>query len=265
LRHRIYDRLLLALPELYAARTLDELRNATVRITDNLIGSDGSGCFEFDMRDAPRLSSVVESVPCITPAIAAKMPRTLSTHPFLSVWSRQQDPSTLKLSDFPIAVRQRHLEESAEVYKVIGSENMTAPLKIGPDSVIAVSVRRQRKAFAEHERTILELLKPHLRQARANVMFFQALAHIPEHLTARAHGATPLTERESQVAFWLAQGKTNREIAAILALAARTVEKHVESILHKLEVENRTTAALAIRARVDTPRQYGKHQLNQVV
>ena len=59
-------------------------------------------------------------------------------------------------------------------------------------------------------------------------------------------GDLKFTERQRQVAAWLAQGKTNREIATILGIATRTVEKHVETLLRKLHVENRTAAALEI-------------------
>lgn len=51
-----------------------------------------------------------------------------------------------------------------------------------------------------------------------------------------------LTERESEVVFWLARGKTNREIAQILNMSPRTVNKHLEAIFQKLEVDNRTSA-----------------------
>ncbi|TPE55366.1 response regulator transcription factor [Maribrevibacterium harenarium] len=52
-----------------------------------------------------------------------------------------------------------------------------------------------------------------------------------------------LTERESEVLHWLANGKTNREIAEILEMSPRTVNKHLEQIFPKLGVENRTAAA----------------------
>jgi len=55
-----------------------------------------------------------------------------------------------------------------------------------------------------------------------------------------------LTPKERQVARWLAQAKTNWEIGAILGISTRTVEKHVENLLRKLHVENRTAAALEI-------------------
>ena len=57
-----------------------------------------------------------------------------------------------------------------------------------------------------------------------------------------------LTTRESEVLFWLSNGKTNKEIAQILDIGARTVNKHLEQVFVKLGVENRTTAAgIAIR------------------
>lgn len=51
-----------------------------------------------------------------------------------------------------------------------------------------------------------------------------------------------LTDREAEVLYWIAQGKTNREIAEILAMSPRTVSKHLEAVFRKLGVENRTAA-----------------------
>jgi DNA-binding NarL/FixJ family response regulator len=57
-----------------------------------------------------------------------------------------------------------------------------------------------------------------------------------------------LTGREAEVLRWIAQGKSNRDVAAILACSPRTVNKHLEQIYQKLDVENRTAAAmLALR------------------
>jgi DNA-binding response OmpR family regulator/DNA-binding CsgD family transcriptional regulator len=53
-----------------------------------------------------------------------------------------------------------------------------------------------------------------------------------------------LTPREAEVLFWIAQGKSNPEIALILANTTGTVKKQVQSILEKLGVENRMVAAL---------------------
>ncbi len=52
-----------------------------------------------------------------------------------------------------------------------------------------------------------------------------------------------LTKREAEVLQWLAAGKSNKDIGAILAISPRTVEKHVERIFQYLGVETRTAAA----------------------
>jgi len=60
-----------------------------------------------------------------------------------------------------------------------------------------------------------------------------------------------LTHREAEVLLWISQGKSNRDIADILSVSPRTVNKHLEQIFVKLGVENRTAAAiLAVRTTV---------------
>ena len=63
----------------------------------------------------------------------------------------------------------------------------------------------------------------------------------PQEKLARAFH---LSSREGEVLLWLARGKSNRDIAEILGLSPRTVTKHVEQVLKKLKVENRTSAAV---------------------
>ncbi|MDX9718674.1 MAG: DNA-binding response regulator [Thauera sp.] len=52
----------------------------------------------------------------------------------------------------------------------------------------------------------------------------------------------PLTQREMDVLEWVACGKTNRDVAEILGMSPRTVNKHLEHIYEKLGVETRTAA-----------------------
>jgi DNA-binding NarL/FixJ family response regulator len=64
-------------------------------------------------------------------------------------------------------------------------------------------------------------------------------ANLPPEFTSELG----LTTREGEVLSWLSKGKTNRDIAQILGLSPRTVDKHLEQIYAKLGVENRTAAA----------------------
>ncbi|HEY7774522.1 MAG TPA: DNA-binding response regulator [Marinagarivorans sp.] len=60
------------------------------------------------------------------------------------------------------------------------------------------------------------------------------------HVLMNAFG---LSQRESDVLIWIARGKTNREMGHILGISPRTINKHLEQVFKKLEVDNRTNAA----------------------
>lgn len=65
----------------------------------------------------------------------------------------------------------------------------------------------------------------------------------PQAPAARRLQQVALTPRETEVLSWLSKGKTNRDIADILGMSPRTVNKHLEHIFEKLGVETRTAAA----------------------
>ena len=68
----------------------------------------------------------------------------------------------------------------------------------------------------------------------------------PEVPLAAVRARFNLTQRETEVLSWIVQGKSNRDIASILTLSPRTIDKHLELIFVKLNVENRTAAAALI-------------------
>ena len=81
-------------------------------------------------------------------------------------------------------------------------------------------------------------------------------ATVMEHLSRTARSRPPasdatdamLSSREQDVLRLLAEGLTDREIAAGLAISPRTVESHVSSVLRKLGVRNRAEAAQHYRS-----------------
>src|SRR6266446_8545298 len=67
---------------------------------------------------------------------------------------------------------------------------------------------------------------------------------LPTQRSIKALVSLKLTPREAEVLFWISQGKSNHDIGIILGAKAGTICKHVEHILNKLNVENRTAAAM---------------------
>lgn len=72
----------------------------------------------------------------------------------------------------------------------------------------------------------------------------QASDVLPEEPRRPALLPQPLTNRELEVLRLLAQGRTNREIARELLVSVGTVKAYVQRIIAKLEVSDRTQAAV---------------------
>lgn len=72
-----------------------------------------------------------------------------------------------------------------------------------------------------------------------------------EKHSERSQLAAQLTDREREILAYIASGKSNKDISAILCIAEKTVKNHVSNILHKLNVADRTQAAIfALKHRI---------------
>lgn len=84
-------------------------------------------------------------------------------------------------------------------------------------------------------------------------MLFRPAHHAPafvmlgETVAPMVADANKPTPREADILHWLGEGKSNPEIALVLGVSPRTVEKHCERLFAKLGVENRLAAALLAR------------------
>jgi DNA-binding NarL/FixJ family response regulator len=94
-------------------------------------------------------------------------------------------------------------------------------------------------SFPDHP----ELRLYYMGNAGPNEVLLRLAKDAGSSLPAEFTGELGLTTREAEVLLWLSKGKTNRDIAQILGLSPRTVDKHLEQIYAKLGVENRTAAA----------------------
>jgi len=66
----------------------------------------------------------------------------------------------------------------------------------------------------------------------------------PDFSSALPLHSLGLTERESEVLLWVAQGKGNADVAVLLGMAEKTVKKHLGNVFEKLGVESRNAASL---------------------
>ena len=127
---------------------------------------------------------------------------------------------------------------------------------------VCLAVLRGRRGFSTQDRAILVALRPHLelayRYANALAAFPKSARRSPEpadHSLAAVDfdlqnchpGALctlGLSEREAEVLYWVAAGKSSPVISMILGIRHDTVRAHLKSIFTKLGVENRLSAAL---------------------
>lgn len=64
------------------------------------------------------------------------------------------------------------------------------------------------------------------------------------HLEGDVDAFTPLSPREMEILQHVTRGLSNKEIAVKLSISHQTVKNHMTAILHKLDVEDRTQAAV---------------------
>lgn len=93
-----------------------------------------------------------------------------------------------------------------------------------------------------------------LGRGRRGELIVQAHAQDERSDIGRLQARFMLTAREAEVLLWLTGGKTNQEIAENLGLSRRTVDKHLELVLQKLGVDNRTAAAIVADRFLDQAR-----------
>jgi transcriptional regulator EpsA len=92
-------------------------------------------------------------------------------------------------------------------------------------------------------RTAIRMLMPSMDAAlRQMVPLPQQRRQAAPPVRGAAEDTSGLSERETQIMAWVAMGKTNSEIGAILNISGFTVKNHMQRIFQKLNVFNRAQA-----------------------
>jgi len=196
-----------------------------------LIGSELTTLSVCDL-DSNHRSVVSDAPGAISPRQIEVFDRYFPEHPLVRAHGRNPVAVTKRISD--LVPREAFLETPLynDYYRPIGIRHtMALPIHVDRRLLVSFVFNRASSAFGERELQLAETLRPHL----AN------LYRLAGDVTPVSGAA--LTAREREVLEWVAAGKTNRDIAAILGARPRTIEKHLERIYEKLGVETRTAAA----------------------
>lgn len=166
----------------------------------------------------------------------------ISDHPGWRYAMEGGTERVLSIHDFisPRQFRETNLYQ--EAFKHVGSEYQFAVAVVTATHVGGLTLHRD-SPIQESLRPLLTIFAPHIERAYGLALVgrepMKAIG--PDELTK--HG---LTAREAEVLVWVIQGKRDSEIALILGISSKTVSKHIERILSKLNVETRGAAVAAI-------------------
>jgi signal transduction histidine kinase/DNA-binding NarL/FixJ family response regulator len=117
------------------------------------------------------------------------------------------------------------------------------------DEQVAGAFRAGARGYVGKDATEVELAGAVLAVARGEMVMSGPAADRLYALLNSSSDAFAFTERERQVLALLERGSPDREIAGVLGISVKTVEKHVGSILRKSGAHNRTQAAAIARER----------------
>ena len=145
--------------------------------------------------------------------------------------------------DFYSGPTFRDLDIYQEVYRPMGlTDHCFMHVPTGPDSLVFVGFLRDGRPCDRAEKELLELVQPHLANGRRLAFAVTAAADTP--ISPELFAQAGFTPRESDVLYWLTQGKSNEEIAKILRLRADSVSRYLQGIYEKMNVEHRVAATV---------------------
>ena len=136
-------------------------------------------------------------------------------------------------------VKRAGVDLSQRAFGPLGIEHTLELWVLIPGGIAGgFAFERSEHHFSERDVCVLDTLRPHFVRLWRNARLHRRAAN--GLFTSAAAGL--LAPREREILAWVARGKTNREIAAVLYLAPGTVRKHLDNVYAKLDVGNRAGA-----------------------
>jgi DNA-binding CsgD family transcriptional regulator len=164
-------------------------------------------------------------------------------HPLIRHYRSSADLAPRKISDFMSDPTFRSLGLYVDFFRAVDTNyQICLMIHRTTDLQVAVTLNRRNRDFDERDRARLAALQPRLTRHYRVALRLALYAKQFGPASGREDAPAYLTRREAEVLNWVALGKTNQEVAAIVGARPLTVKKHLEHIYQKLGVRNRTAA-----------------------
>ncbi|HEX4484084.1 MAG TPA: helix-turn-helix transcriptional regulator [Solirubrobacteraceae bacterium] len=234
--------------DVYGLLEIDEFRSGLLGALREAVPSNWVSLNEVGSRPE-------EIVSIVDPPLEARWHEVWAQYgpqnPLVERIERTRDGRVFRFSDVVTAAELHALELYREFYGPIGLEHQIAFTLPSPSQMIlGVALSRRENDFSDAERDLLELVRPHLIQAYNNATLYSRLLRTREQESLQVDASQVellgrgLTRREAQVVRLVASGCSDREVAAILEISHRTVQKHLQRCYAKLGVHDRAQAAV---------------------
>jgi DNA-binding CsgD family transcriptional regulator len=209
---------------------------------------------------APIRRASIYPVPIHWDSLAAIFANQYSQFPLRPIRESGNLQEPLALSDVESREAIEKLDLYHDYYRVLGVADDLSANFGNAEHRVCLAILRGQRGFSDQDRAILTVLLSHMERAyrftrllessRANTEGKQTTAGSPAAIADSGSGnpqslrSLGLSEREAEVLYWVAAGKTSPVISTILGIRHDTVRAHLKSIYAKLGVENRLSAAL---------------------
>jgi DNA-binding NarL/FixJ family response regulator len=136
-------------------------------------------------------------------------------------------------------------EATRQILKALPSAKIIVLSTYGDDEHIQQAIAAGAAAYLLKQTAANELLKAIREVRRGEAYFSPAIAQRLREQTCLTMGKKPdavvepgLTPREAEVLQLIAEGFANKQIAGELGLSVKTIEKHRQQVMHKLNIHN---------------------------
>lgn len=231
-----------AVHEMNSAQSHADFGSAVVAGLTRLVAADLALFQVFD-RTSKRIFMRTQPADCFTEEEVSYYMAHSEEMPLVAYYARTADPKARRISD----VIEDSAWRSSDYYRNCHMRltipyGLALPFKVTASTVAAISFNRGASDFSLRDCELLDAFAPHFRLAwNRHKDPWSESGELAARRRLRQLGLSP---RESEVLFWMTEGKQNREIATILGLQLGTVQEYVAAIRAKLEQENRHAATV---------------------